>query len=194
MDIPVTNCAAHVLFSGGIDSLSCAHLLMKQGFDVTAVFVDYGQAALESEERASQALARHLAIPRKTVGSVQAEKFGSGELVGRNMFLISAALFGVPVVSGILAIGIHAGTPYYDCSRSFIDSMARLISEQTNGRVALVAPFLDWTKIEIYKYAVDHSLPFDSSYSCEGKSGQPCGECLSCRDRMLLRDLQTVEK
>ncbi|MCH8116900.1 MAG: 7-cyano-7-deazaguanine synthase [Proteobacteria bacterium] len=33
------------LLSGGVDSTACTHFLLKTGFDVEALFVEYGQRA-----------------------------------------------------------------------------------------------------------------------------------------------------
>ncbi len=186
----MTSVRANILFSGGIDSMCCAHLLQESGFDVSATFVDYGQAALHSERSASQFLADNLGIPHSIIRCEHARAFGEGELTGRNLFFVSAVLFMMPVKPGLIGLGIHAGTPYFDCSSEFFRSTSRLISDMTDGAVDLVAPFLDWEKHEIYQYAIDNNLPIEASYSCESQNRQPCGECLSCRDRAILQDLQ----
>src|SRR5262249_50509326 len=45
-----------VLMSGGLDSLSCAHFLLKRGLRVHGLFIDHGQPAARPEARASTAL------------------------------------------------------------------------------------------------------------------------------------------
>lgn len=177
---------ATVLMSGGIDSTACAHLLAGQGLAVRGVFIDYGQAAAKCEERALQALSVRLGVSFSTFRVSGTLPYSTGELTGRNAFLIFAALFLTRQLSGLVAIGVHAGTPYYDCSSPFIEAMARLAAEHTNGGVALVAPFLNWSKQDVFQYFVSTGLPIDLTYSCEAGTEPPCRKCASCRDREAL--------
>jgi 7-cyano-7-deazaguanine synthase len=83
---------ATVLMSGGIDSAACAYLLRERGFAVSGVFIDHGQAAAEPEGRAVTLIAEHLGVQLQTIRLEGSKSFGPGELVGRNGFLIFAAL------------------------------------------------------------------------------------------------------
>ena len=177
---------ATMLMSGGIDSAACGCLLQKQGFAVRGVFIDYGQAAVGPERRAVAALAAHLGMPLDVLRVSGAAPFSSGELTGRNAFLMLAALFLTRQRTGLLAIGVHAGTPYYDCSPPFIASMTRLVSDQTDGQITVVAPFLTWQKGDVLQYFVSVGLPIELAYSCEAGAEPPCGTCASCRDRQAL--------
>jgi len=175
-----------VLISGGIDSAACTHFLAQQGLDVSGVFIDHGQAAARVEGLASTAIAEHLGVPLATYRVTGMEPFSCGELVGRNAFLAFTALFLTRARPGLLAMGLHAGTPYYDCSETFVSAVTKLIAEHTNGRVSFVAPFLTWSKREVYDYFVAAGLPTELTYSCEAGKEAPCGVCASCRDRKAL--------
>jgi 7-cyano-7-deazaguanine synthase len=172
---------AIVLMSGGMDSAACAHLYKSQGLDVEALFVVHGQAAAVPEGRAVKALAAHLDIPLRQIGVAGVDRSGTGELVGRNAFLISTALFITGSRAGIIGLGIHAGTPYYDCSEAFVGSIKALVSEQTDGRVVVDAPFISWRKSDIYSYFLESQLPITLTYSCEAGGDSPCGLCASSR-------------
>jgi 7-cyano-7-deazaguanine synthase len=111
----------------------------------------------------------------------------SGELSGRNLLLISAALFYSKGLESVIATGIHAGTGYYDCSEPFLASVNSLAAAQSDGRVSVVAPFATWLKRDIYDYAYNRALPITQTYSCERGSVPSCGLCASCRDRKELR-------
>ena len=182
----MTSKNATVLMSGGIDSTACAHFLHSAGFSVRGLFIDYGQAARSAEARAVQAAAQHLACQVTSVSVLLGREFAAGELTGRNAFLISTALFAGISRPGVLAIGIHAGTPYFDCSEAFFEAIARLVSEQTDGTVTLIAPFLNWTKGDVFNYFTASQLPVSVTYSCESGGEEPCGLCASCRDREAL--------
>jgi 7-cyano-7-deazaguanine synthase len=178
----VTSRKATVLMSGGMDSAACAHLLAAQGYEVQGIFIDFGQAAREHESRAVARIADVLGISATTL-QVGSGSFGAGELVGRNAFLLITAIFLGRVRDGLLAIGVHAGTPYYDCSTGFIGRLTTLAEEHTDGRLTITAPFLHWTKGQIYEYVVKSGVPVDATYSCESGTSPPCGSCASCRDR-----------
>ena len=111
--------------------------------------------------------------------------FGSGEIRGRNAYLLHTALIEFPTSSGVVALGIHAGTGYADCSPEFVDLMQRSYDFHTGGTITVVAPFVDWTKQQVYALAAQLNVPLRQTYSCESAS-RPCGECQSCLDRSLL--------
>jgi 7-cyano-7-deazaguanine synthase len=91
-----------------------------------------------------------------------------------------------PWTVGILALGIHSGTGYYDCSAAFMKSMAALVAEHTDGSLILLAPFLDWSKKQVYDYFTGAKLPIELTYSCEAGTNGACAVCNSCRDRSVL--------
>lgn len=169
--------------SGGIDSAACANLLSSRGMSVDGLFIDHGQAAAEREAKAVSTLAAHLGIDVRKAGLLASRPFGPGELPGRNAFLIFTALLLSGGRSGLLGLGLHAGTPYYDCSQAFVTAIGQLVAEHTDGRVSIVAPFVTWTKKDVFDYFVSAGLPIDSTYSCEAGTEPTCGACASCRDR-----------
>ena len=177
---------ATVLMSGGIDSAACAWLLRGQGMNVQGVFLDYGQAAAEPERRAAVSLAGRLSMRLDTFKIGVGQRLGAGEIPYRNAFLIFTALFLLRQQAGLVAIGVHAGTPYFDCSPPFVASIATLVAEHSEGRVTVVAPFLNWSKRDITTYCRQEGVPIQLTYSCEAGLEPPCGRCLSCRDRIAL--------
>src|SRR3981189_786657 len=105
-----------VLLSGGIDSSACAHFLAHEGGnDVHPLFVDYGQKAAHAERTAAHALSEVLGLTSHTFAVSNNQSFGKGEIRGRNAFLIFCAVMSALYVEPCqIALGIHAGTPYYD--------------------------------------------------------------------------------
>lgn len=172
-----------VLLSGGVDSAACAHFLQQKGHVTECLFVDYGQAAARQEQRAASALAHVLSSPLKVIHFRSGQDFTAGEILGRNAFLAMSALMSNRLTSGFLALGIHAGTRYYDCTPAFLQSLDRLVAEYTDGRIRVAAPFIYWSKTEIFDYYVSAGLPTDIPYSCEAGTDPACGSCSSCLDR-----------
>jgi 7-cyano-7-deazaguanine synthase len=126
-------------------------------------------------------------LPLEIISVHGASAFSAGELAARNAFPIFSAIFLVRQRSGLVAIGIHAGTRYFDCSPSFLDSTCRLVSEHFDGGLVVVAPFITWNKGDIFQYFLSAGLPLDLTYSCEAGTEPPCGNCASCQDRRALR-------
>jgi 7-cyano-7-deazaguanine synthase len=177
---------ALVLLSGGIDSATCARYLQDRGFDVSCVCINYGQLAAQPEQRAATAIAKELGMQLSAISISAQREFGAGEILGRNALLVLAALTMCEVKSGVIGLGIHAGTPYYDCSPAFLTSIDRLIAEYSDGRVRVIAPFLLWNKKDVFDYYSHTGFPSDIAYSCEAGQVPPCGICASCRDRRIL--------
>ena len=70
-------------------------------------------------------------------------------------------------MNGLISMGIHSGTNYYDCSEAFLREINRILEGYSDGRVVLAAPFLKWDKRMIYDYILDNGLPIHLTYSCE---------------------------
>lgn len=174
---------AIILLSGGIDSAACAHFAKSSGAQVSGLFVSFGQPAATQEASAARALADQLCIPLKIFHLTPSRELSTGELLGRNMFLATTALFVSGITQGAIYAGIHAGTPYFDCSPRFCELANSVLSEHTDGRVSYIAPFITWTKAEIFAYFNDAQLPIALTYSCEAGDTAPCGNCASCSDR-----------
>jgi len=170
-----------VLLSGGIDSATAAHLLISRGQTVDLLHIQYGQAAATAELSASQAIASGLNLAAEVV-TLDGRTFGDGEIRGRNALLVDIATLVWPERSGVIVLGIHGGTRYADCTPAFVQRMQALLDLETEGAVRLLAPFVDWTKVEIWQQARVLGVPIALTHSCEAAS-IACGECSSCLDR-----------
>ena len=103
------------------------------------------------------------------------EPFTAGELVGRNAFLVFTRSL-TRARPGILAMGIHGGTPYWDCSEGFAREMEKLVAEHTDGKVVFMAPFLTWTKSEVYEYFLTTGIDVSVTYSCEAGTSRSAAD------------------
>jgi 7-cyano-7-deazaguanine synthase len=177
---------AIVLLSGGLDSAACSHLLGQAGWSVRGLFLAYGQAAAEPERWAARDVATHLGIDLSEVTVTGGAGFAAGELIGRNAFFVFTALLTERIARGGIVLGVHAGTPYYDCSPTFVNATDRLVAEYTDGRVRLLAPLLAWSKADVLAYCRKTGIPPALTYSCEAGTVPVCGRCASCRDRAAL--------
>lgn len=171
-----------VLLSGGIDSAGCVSFYLGLGHQVEALYIDYGQAASRAERAAASLIARHFSIPFRTLLLQGPPVRFSGEIIGRNAFLLFAALLYRPSHHGIIAIGIHDDSNYYDCQKSFVRDIQRIFSGYADGKVFLGTPFLSWTKDMIWQFCNQNNVPIQLTWSCEVGPDSPCRNCLSCRE------------
>ena len=123
---------------------------LKEGFQVDCLHIAFGQPSSPHEQVAARRVTRHYGVPLSILRWAAATRFTTGEIVGRNAFMCLGALLELGDVAGVLAIGIHAGTPYYDCSRDFVSDMQRVIDGYCDGRLRLGAPFVEWSKRDVY--------------------------------------------
>jgi 7-cyano-7-deazaguanine synthase len=184
--LPAVNDATLVLLSGGIDSCATLALYRRRSTSISALFVDYGQAAAVCEQRAAGKVAAHYDVPITTVRCDGLGKFEAGYVRARNALLLQIALTAAPFKAGQIAMGLHAGSPYADCSPAFVAEMQRVFDIYCNGTIRVVAPFVDQDKPAVVGFAREVDIPFDVTYSCESGTDPPCGTCLSCLDRNAL--------
>lgn len=201
---------AIVLLSGGLDSATTLAMAQDQGFDCTALAVDYGQRH-RSELQAAQRVASAAGVSLKVIeldlravgGSALTDDIDVPETEGqgipvtyvpaRNTILLSLAL-GLAEVeeAGDIFIGVNAVdySGYPDCRPDFIaayQDMANLATKAAvEGRkLSIHTPLIDLTKAEIIQQGtllgVDYALTV-SCYQADAE-GRACGRCDSCRIR-----------
>ena len=175
-----------LLLSGGIDSAACLAFYLELAFQVECFHVDFGQPASTQERGAAERVARHYKVPLTILHWSGTTEFATGEIVGRNAFLLLGALTEIGRKTGTLATGIHAGTTYFDCSPAFLSSLQSLFDGYCDGRILLAAPFISWSKQQIFAYCESKGVPVNLTYSCETGATVVCGDCPSCRDRKAL--------
>jgi len=182
---------ALVLLSGGIDSAACLRFYLLQSFSVTSLFVEYGQVSASKESRASKEIADFYNVPfRKVVMKNTVKHENGGYILGRNAFLLLTGLLNFQKSNGIIALGIHSGTNYPDCSHTFIDGIQAVFDEYTDGRIKIGTPFISFTKLEIWNFCHKEDIPVELTYSCELGKQQPCKECNSCKDLKALYEFK----
>jgi 7-cyano-7-deazaguanine synthase len=175
-DIAVSKKAVAIV-SGGIDSVTLAHLLTLEGFSMHLLSVDYGQRHLKELEYArlcaerldanfavadisgvgrllkGSALTDDVAVPH---GHYAATNMAITVGPNRNVILLSIA-YGVAVVESaeVVATGVHAGDHfvYPDCRPKFIEAFDGMQKKAVEGfgneSPRLYAPFGKRTKADI---------------------------------------------
>ena len=153
-----------VLLSGGIDSTACVEYYISKNYHVSAIFIDYGQIDSEKELAAAKAISAHYSIPLKEI-TIKDTDVSKGYIPGRNAMLLCIGLLTFNYKTGIVALGIHSGTSYSDCSPHFKNLMQQIYELYEDGRIRIDAPFLQWQKSEIWDYAKMKKVPLHLTHS-----------------------------
>jgi 7-cyano-7-deazaguanine synthase len=182
----VSNLARNVLvlLSGGIDSCACVSYYIAQGASVSALFVDYGQISSQREANAALKICKYYNIPLNKITVSGLKSWLGGYVPGRNAFLLYTGMMSFQDTTGTIALGIHAGTNYNDCSQEFIQTMQLSFDLYTDGCIRV--PFINLNKLGVWNYCKSENIPIELTYSCELGKEQPCGDCLSCKDLEIL--------
>ena len=186
---------AVVLLSGGLDSYTAAAVLQRDGFEVCALSVRYGQRHAR-ELDAARAVARALGVGKHLEVSVDLTTIGGSALTSdmpvpkdraidtaeipatyvpaRNTVFLSLALAWAEVLgSRDLVIGANAldYSGYPDCRPEFIAAFEALANRATRAGVegkgfTVHAPLQQMTKADIAREAARLGLDAGLSHSC----------------------------
>lgn len=171
-----------MLLSGGIDSTAILKFYLLKDVEVQCIHFQYNQPNAQSEEKAVNNITKYYKVKRKIITLDFPMHQQGDELLFRNvLFVLAAGSLGI--FPARIALGIHRGTTFYDCSRSFIVDCQRILDGYYAGTVRLEALFADFTKSDIIKFCKKYKVPLDLTYSCQRQNHPPCEECPSCIDR-----------
>jgi 7-cyano-7-deazaguanine synthase len=207
--------------SGGLDSVTLAHVLAGEGHDLVALSFDYGQRhvrEIDSAARCADRLgAHHQVVDLRPVGALltgsaltdAAVEMPEGHYTdasmaatvvpNRNAIMLSVAV-GVAVAreAAAVATAVHAGDhPIYpDCRPAFIGAFERQARLANEGFIhddfSILAPFLHASKEEIVRRGAALGVPFEDTWSCYLGGETHCGRCGTCVERREAFDLAGV--
>lgn len=207
-----SNTKAVVIVSGGLDSVTLAHVLKAQGYDLLVLSIDYGQRhkkELEYAQRCAQRLGgvwrcvdlsslqgllhgsalttQEIEVPD---GHYEDETMRITVVPNRNaIFLTVAYGWAVAELATVVAVGVHAGDHaiYPDCRPEFIESFAAMQQEAVRGfgheKLHLEAPFVYLSKQQIVRMGASLGVPFEETWSCYKGGELHCGTCSTCVER-----------
>lgn len=202
---------AIAIVSGGLDSVTLAHLLHAEGYELHMLSFDYGQRhkkELVYAERCAKrlnatfdiidlssigrllkgsALTDAIAVPD---GHYAASTMAVTVVPNRNAIMLSIA-YAVAVAqqAQLVAIGVHAGDHfiYPDCRPAFVtafDTMQQLAVEGCgDAHLKLEAPFAQLGKQQIVQLGTALKVPYADTWSCYKGEEKQCGTCGTCYER-----------
>jgi 7-cyano-7-deazaguanine synthase len=200
---------AVVLVSGGMDSVTLAHLLASQGHDLHLLSFRYGQRHLKELEFAARC-ARRLAARHDVIDLTSAGQLLKGSALtdgidvpdghyaednmkitvvpNRNAIMLSIA-FGVAVAeqASMVAFAAHGGDHfiYPDCRPAFAEAFHHMecLANEGFADVRLHAPFMGNSKAEVVAVGAQLDVPFHETWSCYKGDDIHCGRCGTCVER-----------
>lgn len=197
-----------VITSGGLDSTVLLYHHLKQGDEVRAIAIDYGQRhvreiafAMGNAERldipyeivnlhglgevltGSSQTSKHILVPE---GHYAEDNMKATVVPNRNMILLAVAL-GAAVANKFdgVSYAAHAGDHaiYPDCRPEFVDALNRAAALCDWRAVTIFRPFIKLTKAQIVRIGNELKVPFRSTYSCYAGRPVHCGKCGTCVER-----------
>ena len=201
---------AVVLLSGGLDSTTAAALARREGHELYALTVRYGQVHA-AEMDAARRVALALGVAKHVELDVDLRAFGGSSLLGegdipksntsvpstyvpaRNTILLSLALGWAEVLGAErIVIGVNAidYSGYPDCRPEFLSAFEYLATVATRAGISgtvirIWAPLQSLSKAGIIRLGAELGVDYGLTHSCYAPlpDGRPCGQCDSCRFR-----------
>lgn len=191
------------LVSGGLDSTLMAVLAKEEGILQFPLFVDYGQICMDREWYSCTYVHSKLGLPSPAKMNLK----GYGNLIpsgittpimrvnedaflpGRNLlFLLVGFAYACKTNSNAVAIGLLSGETdlFPDQTAQFLEQAASLLKLTVGRDITLVAPLMKFNKSDVL--ALANRKGISGTYSCHAGTDPPCGECISCREVMDIRD------
>ena len=198
-----------VVCSGGMDSVTLAHLVRSEGRLARLVTFDYGQRHAREIDFAARAAA-NLAVPHDVVDISNLRGFLTGSaltddvevpkghyaedsmrttvVANRNPIMFTIA-FAIAAGAGAtsVAAAVHAGDHfvYPDCRPEFTRAFAEMERLALDGlwEIAFETPFVELSKAEIAGLGGRLGVAFEQTWSCYEGGKRHCGRCGTCVER-----------
>lgn len=198
------------LFSGGLDSTTVLYWALNQGYEVTALSIDYGQTHAREVEGARKILKdlnvkhfeqklklpwggsaltdKRIDIPKDRDDKTISSEIPVTYVPARNTIFLAMAMSLAEVeCADVLLIGANAidYSGYPDCRPEFLNAFETVATLGSKKGVSghpfeVQAPLLSLSKKEIVELAVELKVPLGQTWSCYVGSNKPCGKCDSC--------------
>ncbi len=194
-----------ILLSGGMDSIALAYWKKPD----TAITINYGQAAAETEIRTSVVVAKELGIEHHII-NIDCSSLGSGDLINdnsieaspssewwpyRNQLLISlACMKGITLGLTELMVGSVKSDGFHkDGTTGFFKRISSLMEYQ-EGNIKITSPCIHLSTLELIKASGIPKSLLHWAHSCH-KSNIPCCNCRGCNKyRQTLTELYRTDE
>lgn len=208
-----------VICSGGLDSVSLAHMVAAEHELRSLLSFDYGQRHRKELDYAV-ACAERLKVPHRTIDIREIGRCLSGSALtddldvpdghyaeetmrvtvvpNRNAIMLAIA-FGVAAAQKVdaVATAVHGGDHfiYPDCRPGFINAFQVMQRHALEGYadITLYAPYVNIPKAGIVTNGAKYNTPFAETWSCYKGGARHCGRCGTCVERREAFHLAGIE-
>jgi 7-cyano-7-deazaguanine synthase len=180
-----------------VDSTTLAFWLKDQGFDIEALYFDYGQGKTSSERMCAMTIARKLDITLHVVETPLPSDLIRNAVVsqGARIQVDDAKIFGDVVgmctmamtlafIHGLdsISLGINADNAraHPSLNTAFFKGIEELASIWNGRRIVVLTPFLQKSKASIVRVGTGISVPYAETWSCGASIEKHCGKCAEC--------------
>ena len=207
-----------VICSGGLDSVSLAHMVAAKRKLTGLVSFDYGQRHRKELDYAALC-AKRLDVPHDIIdmrgigaaltgsaltddvdvpdGHYAEETMRVTVVPNRNAIMLTVA-YGIAAARGdqAVATAVHGGDHfiYPDCRPDFTQAFEFMQYMALDGYadVSLYTPFVHRSKADIVTEGQRHNTPFAETWSCYKGGVHHCGRCGTCVERREAFDLAGI--
>ena len=195
-----------IIVSGGMDSVTMLYDYQEE--IALGISFDYGSNHNAKEIPLAKMHCERLGIPHITIpldfmhqyfkssllegaeaipeGHYDAENMASTVVPFRNGIMLSIAC-GIAESRGLTQVMIanHGGdhTIYPDCRPEFIRSMSEAMTQGTDTKVTIHAPYTHLTKSDIARRGKSLGIDYSETWSCYKGGEKHCGRCGTCIER-----------
>jgi len=205
------------ILSGGMDSTTAMYQMHNRGHKVTALTFDYGQRHAK-EIGCARAVCRQLDVPHTVVnlsgitkllggsaltadvevpeGHYAEENMRATVVPNRNMIMLGvAAANAIAIKADAVMFAAHAGdhAVYPDCRLEFVHAVETAINVGNYEHIAVIAPFIHYSKTQIVQIGLEEGVPYHLTWSCYKGEDVACGRCGTCTERLEAFHLAGIE-
>tara|TARA_Y100000310_G_C20654256_1_gene801185 strand:- start:57 stop:1301 length:1245 start_codon:yes stop_codon:yes gene_type:complete len=191
--------------SGGLDSVTVAYMLKKEGYDVSLAYFKYSCLAEDRELNRVTNIAEHggfelivIEMPKGVMkGTIVEGKFDTGKsgitgaeyavdwVSARNLLMLSMlTAYAESNKIGYIAFGgnLEESGAYPDNEEEFGNRFNSILPYATqNGvKIELLQPVAHLMKHEIVKKGLSLGVPYELTWSCYSDKDEHCGKCAPC--------------
>lgn len=200
-----------VIISGGMDSITQLYYLKKEGYEIKALSINYGQKHKKEITFAEQHC-KDLGVEHKIIdlylsgietllgndsvlmnkdkevptGHYEEPQMKQTVVPNRNMIMLSlATAWAISSKYNYVAYGAHAGDHaiYPDCRKEFADVLGQAIKMCDWREIELLRPFVTKTKADIARLGFELNVDFAKTWTCYKGKEVHCGMCATCIER-----------
>jgi len=195
---------AVVLVSGGPDSAVLATYTAQQR-PVVGLYISFGQVNSTKEAQAAERVFRFHGLRLETIDARDTFRlfygtpaYGISPEIVRGLYgvgLCLACSYAAAISASHVYVGILKDDliSHPELGINGLNTFTKAMETVLGERVEIEAPFLSYTKSEVFNLGQNLNVPFEFTWSCLRDGEAHCGECKSCLRRTTAFQASKIE-